>query len=229
MEEIFIGIDYSRISPAMTVIKKDGIYFYSFPREGNIKESYKEVLETSEITVNLIPKIDGHTNLENMESSYSYDAELLAETVCAALKEFISNDYKLTIALEGLSFASTGSSSLTYAGYHFIFRYLLSKTLNIKYEDIHIIAPGTLKKTAGKGNLKKDEMIAAFISDSYWANTKFHQILVNIPTLFQSPKAKHFMKPLDDIVDSAYAAKYLWNKAHGLIQEPKIKIKKNKK
>jgi hypothetical protein len=226
MEKIYIGIDYSRISPAVTIIKGDTISFHAFPREGNIKDSYKDNLELAGVKVNVLHKIDAYTNLENMESSYSYDAELLAMSVINAIKKILEFEvsYELSIALEGLSFASTGSSSLTYAGYHFILRYLLSKELQIKYENIHIIAPGTLKKTAGKGNFKKDEMIGAFITCDYFKETKFQANLVHRPELFQSPKAKHWVKPVDDICDASYAALWLWQKDNLKIEEtPKTK------
>ncbi|MCK9574559.1 MAG: hypothetical protein WC979_01495 [Candidatus Pacearchaeota archaeon] len=224
MNEIFIGLDYSRTSSAMTVISDSGIKSYAFPRRGNIKDKYVETFESAEVTVEIMEHTDAFTNLDNMECSYSYDAELLADNICKAIGK-IANGQKIHIGLEGLSFASTGSSILTYAGYHFVLRYVLVKTLGIKYEDIHIFSPGTVKKTAGKGNYKKPEMIEAYIRSEFFAEMKLQQHLISHVELFQSPKAKHWAKPIDDIVDSLWVAKCLYDK----IQNDKEKKTKETK
>lgn len=206
---IYAGIDYSRISPAITIYKDGRFYFHSIQRNGNIKEKYIESLNESEIDVTVIDEIGEHKDESQMESIYSYDADYQARITAETIKDYI--DDEVEIALEGLSFSSQGSSALTYAGYHFILRRTLSEVLNIPYEKIHIISPGTIKKTAGKGNFKKEQMIEAFIGDKFFETSKFWQNINSKPELFQSPKAHNWQKPLDDLVDSAYACKWLIN------------------
>lgn len=207
---ILVGIDYSRISPAITIYKNGEFFFHSIQREGNIKEKYIESLNLSGIEVTVIDKIGEHKDESQMESIYSYDADYQARITAEAIKDYV--DDEVEIALEGLSFSSQGSSSLTYAGYHFILRRTLSEVLSIPYEKINIISPGTIKKTAGKGNYKKEQMIDAFIHDEFFKETKFWQDINASPELFQSPKAHNWQKPLDDLVDSAYACKWLVKK-----------------
>ena len=205
-----VGIDYSRISPAITIYDNGKFYFCSIQREGNIKENYAEELRKAGIDVIIIDKLKEHGDESDMETHYSYDADFQATITANKIKEFVQND--CTIALEGLSFGSTGSSALTYAGYHFILRRTLKEVLRIPYENINIISPGTVKKTAGKGNFKKDEMINAFINDTFFSETDFWKTINSHPEVFQSPKAKNWQKPLDDLVDSCYACKWLIQK-----------------
>lgn len=204
---VFIGIDYSRISPAITAYDDGRFYFCSIQREGNIKDKYKETLERSGINVDVISKIEEHDDESDMEAIYSADADFQAKITADKIKELVG-EKECIIALEGLSFGSTGASSLTYAGYHFILRRQISETLGLPYCKINIVAPSRVKKTAGKGNYNKDQMIEAFMQDEFFSESKFWQDLRKMPELFQSPKAKKWMKPLDDIVDSAYLCKW---------------------
>ena len=204
-----VGIDYSRISPAITIYEEGRFYFCSIQREKNIKETYAEDLRKSGIDVIVIDKIKEHSDETEMETIYSYDADYQARIVAEVIKEHGTD---VEIALEGLSFASQGSSSLTYAGYHFILRRTLKEILGIPYEKINIVAPGTVKKTAGKGHFKKEQMMEAFINDEFFSSTDFWQNINHTPELFQSPKAKNWQKPLDDLVDSSYCCKWLVQK-----------------
>lgn len=208
----YIGIDYSRISPAFTIYDEGEFYFCSIQREGNIRDRYKETLETSGVEVDVIDKIAPHDDESEMEAIYSYDADYQAQMTANKLKG-LTEGKDISIALEGLSFASSGASSLTYAGYHFILRKTLSDTLGVPYERIEIVAPSRVKKTAGKGNYNKDQMIEAFIGDEFFSSSKLWQDINKIPEVFQSPKAKKWQKPLDDLVDSAYLCKYIYLKS----------------
>jgi len=136
---------------------------------------------------------------------------MLATAVATAILPHLKGDIK--IGIEGISFASPGNTKVQYAGYHYVLRLLLTIVLPIKYDAVYVYAPNTVKKTAGKGNFKKDQMIEAFInSDAVeLQNCPLRNGLIKTPELYQSPKAKHWMKPLDDIVDSYWTMKTLLN------------------
>lgn len=207
---IWVGIDYSLISPAITTFDDNKFSFHSIQREKNIKDSYKMILESCGISVDILPKLERDEDETKMEISYSYDADLQAQKTAEKIKEALNGEKNFMIGLEGLSFSSSGASALTYAGYHFILRRELANVLDVPYEKIVIVAPSRVKKTAGKGNYNKEQMIDAFRCDDFFSSSSFWMTIKEKPELFQSPKAKNWMKPLDDLVDSAYACKYMW-------------------
>ena len=208
----YVGIDYSLKSPAVTVMSKaSDITFVIFPRENSLKDKYIETLKDTGVIISPVPYIKNVKDLAENERINSGDSEMLATAVATAILPHLKGDIK--IGIEGISFASPGNTKVQYAGYHYVLRLLLTIVLPIKYDAVYVYAPNTVKKTAGKGNFKKDQMIEAFInSDAVeLQNCPLRNGLIKTPELYQSPKAKHWMKPLDDIVDSYWTMKTLLN------------------
>ena len=208
----YVGIDYSLKSPAVTVmLEASDITFFIFPRENSLKDKYIETLKDTGIIISPVPYIKNVKDLAENERINSGDSEMLATAVATAILPHLKGDIK--IGIEGISFASPGNTKVQYAGYHYVMRLVLNAKLNIDYEDMYVYAPNTVKKTAGKGNFKKEQMIDAFInSDAVeLQNCPLRNGLIKTPELYQSPKAKHYMKPLDDIVDSYWTMKTLFN------------------
>lgn len=208
----YVGIDYSLKSPAVTVMSEAfDITFFIFPRENSLKDKYIETLKDTGVIISPVPYIKNVKDLAENERINSGDSEMLATAVATAILPHLKGDIK--IGIEGISFASPGNTKVQYAGYHYVLRLLLTIVLPIKYDAVYVYAPNTVKKTAGKGNFKKDQMIEAFInSDAVeLQNCPLRNGLIKTPELYQSPKAKHWMKPLDDIVDSYWTMKTLLN------------------
>ena len=88
-----------------------------------------------------------------------------------------------------------------------ILKLKLLKTLNP--EDLLTVAPTTIKKFAGKGNMNKLQLFEA-----YQKNVNEDQILAKSP-LWKIVKdleiGKKIPKPLDDLVDAYFLAAYVSN------------------
>jgi hypothetical protein len=129
-----------------------------------------------------------YTDLEVWKIS---DASLLAKTIVSNLPDEVD-----LVGLEGFSYGSKGNSGLDIAGY----AYCVRKELFEKYgsSKLAIFSPANVKKTAGKGNAGKDEMLNFFIAnqDINLNNTKFWKNIVN--------KKIAIEKPVDDLIDSWY-------------------------
>lgn len=211
MKKTICGIDYSLKSPAVTILYDNQIKYFAFPRENTLKDTYIETMRSVGINVIIVPNVINVKDLSANERINSKDAENLATTLCNAIRQYICEDS--CIAIEGISFASPGNTKVQYSGFHYILRLVIHKELGIPYENIYIYAPNAVKKTAGKGNYKKHQMIQAFIESDApeLQNCSMKKSLIETPELFQSPKAKNWLKPLDDLIDSWWTLKTLIN------------------
>lgn len=209
----YVGIDYSLKSPAVCVMSEtaDDMRFFIFPREGSLKDKYIETLKEHGIIVTPVSYIKNVKDLAENERINSEDSENLATAVASAIQPYITDE--TFIGIEGISFASPGNTKIQYAGYHYVMRLILHQQLSLDYDNMYVYAPNAVKKTAGKGNYKKEQMIEAFIKcDSHEVMmNKLRSGLINDPDSFQSPKAKHYLKPLDDMIDAFWTMKTLFN------------------
>lgn len=204
-----VGIDYSLKSPAVAILYDNEVKYFAFPRENTLKNTYIETMIRAGISVTIVPNVTNVKDLSANERVNSKDAENLATTLCNSIRHYVNADS--CIAIEGISFASPGNTKVQYAGFHYILRLIIHKELNIPYENIYIYAPNSVKKTAGKGNYKKHQMIEAFIDSDApeLINNVLKKTLIDVPETFQSPKAKSWVKPLDDIIDAWWTLKTL--------------------
>ena len=114
-----------------------------------------------------------------------------------------------TIAFEGTSYGSKMGTNnmIDMAAGAAILKLKLLKTLNP--EDLLTVAPTTIKKFAGKGNMNKLQLFEA-----YQKNVNEDQILAKSP-LWKIVKdleiGKKIPKPLDDLVDAYFLAAYVSN------------------
>lgn len=210
-----IGIDYSLKSPAVTILtNKKNLKHFAFPRIRTLKEDYILTLRNSDINITEIEQITNVKCLQENERINSNDAETLAKTICKTIETYV--DKYSIFAIEGISFASPGNTKIQYAGYHYILRYIISTYFSISYDKIYVYAPMSVKQTAGKGNFNKNQMIEAFMSANYdeLKTSKLWNDLNDITKIeyFQTKKAKHFMKPLDDLVDSYWVLRTFMKK-----------------
>jgi hypothetical protein len=206
---MIVGVDFSIKSTAVTVITNLGnYYFYTFARKSVAKEDFFLTLQNSGVNVISLPDeapLPKTANLTDKERSSIVDGLMLTESIVQTLSthNFDENSH---VAIEGFSFASTGNRLAQISGYQWLLRAKLMEALKINANQLSFYSPMTIKATAGKGNYKKEEMIAAFINSD--ANCKFARRLREAPAEFQNKKGQ-WLKPLDDLVDSYWIAKTL--------------------
>jgi len=112
-----------------------------------------------------------------------------------------------TIAFEGTSYGSNGGTNnmIDMAAGAAILKLKLLKTLNP--DDIKTVAPTTIKKFAGKGNMNKLQLF-----DCFQRNVNEDPILAKSP-LWKIVKdlevGKKIPKPLDDLVDAYFLVAFV--------------------
>jgi len=218
-----IGIDYSLKSPAVTIIDSKGDYhFLCFPRTDVIKSIVEKYLVACDVYVKVLdkePTLAKKATLAERERSSLIDANKQISDIVSSIHSHhseyiwdISNpeDLKYNVGIEGFSFASTGNRLAQISGYQWVLRYMLFQSGKLKPENLHVYAPMTVKATAGKGNYKKDDMIAAFLNstDPHLIKSPFWKTMHSNPEFFQNKKGG-WEKPIDDIIDSFWVLQTL--------------------
>ncbi len=216
-----IGIDFSIKSPAACVRDGEGnLTFFSYPRRSVAKEDFLRTLTDSGVILHVIPDepaLPKKASIGERERSSLIDADIEITTILESLRWAWTRDLflrerekELYVSIEGFSFASTGNRLAQLSGYQWVLRYMLRKDMKMKPENFYVYAPMTVKATAGKGNFKKEDMIAAFIQseDPQLRETKFWQRLNEAPAEFQTKRGA-WLKPLDDIIDSYWVLRTL--------------------
>jgi hypothetical protein len=212
---MYIGIDFSIKSPAITIRDHSGVHFYSLPRTDVVREDCEIALKEAGVDIHKLwveGKLPSNATIAMRERSSLvdsvYETNEIIDIITTATENVIgSNVY---VAIEGFSFGSSGNRLAQLSGYQWLLRYRLLEDCHIPFQNIYIFSPMTVKATAGKGNLKKEGMIDAFLADDdedlqengLWVEMKDN------PLNFQNKKGA-WLKPIDDIIDSYWVLRTL--------------------
>lgn len=213
-----LGIDFSIKSPAATLKTGDLYTFYTFARNTAVKDPVVLSLQAAGVITNIYknePILPKKSTIAERERSSLEDAYMLIPGIV----QWFSNLSISSYAIEGFSFASTGNRLAQISGYQWVLRWEFLK-MGVDFDNFWIFAPMTIKATAGKGNFKKEDMIAAFLNseDEILKKTGLWKAMTSQPQLFQNKKGA-WEKPIDDIADSYFVLKTL---------EKTLKEKENK-
>ena len=117
--------------------------------------------------------------------------------------EIAGDDSPFVIAFEGSSYgSSSGTNNIIdmAAGAAILKMELMSR---LKVLDMMTIAPSTIKKHAGKGNMKKDELWVKFLDNVLNDSVLENQSLLGFCKT-NIGETKKVPKPLDDLVDAYF-------------------------
>lgn len=217
MDKVFIGLDYSIISPGICIIKDNKykwISIYSTDEADHHKilnkenSSFKILNESKSITINLRNKIlkqgetYSHTERNKLNSSIE-EVDFIISEIKKHLIDFTGEVY---CAIEGISFGASGNTLIDIAMSTGLFRAsIVQNILNGAFDKFFVFSPGTIKKFALKGNAKKDELYHALISKEELKDLE----LVKILTMYKDSwitGSGTVKKPIDDIVDATWIA-----------------------
>jgi hypothetical protein len=206
---IYIGIDFSLNSPALTVKLEDESYhFISFYNDGGRDpkkptpkafQIHKELSESR--TIIALPynrQVGSDVNIIK-ERQKLVDGKMIANKIITTIESYVG-DSEIKIGLEGFSYGSTGNSFIDIVQYNTFLRNAILEKFGV--ELLYVFPPSHVKKNAGKGNANKHYMANAFQNDV------FDDKDLRLSKLWQWCSDKDYSekipKPLDDIIDSYF-------------------------
>lgn len=211
----YIGIDFSLTSPAFCVFKGGKYSWGSLTRTDRTSESLKKSKDKPYAVLDGDPDIDlffltkkempeEYSARERVKIDYFQD---IVDVFWYHIEPFIGGEVK--IAMEGLSFASNGNALIDIS----MATALIRKKIvdKIGSQNFYVFPPTAIKKFAGKGNFKKDEMYYSLIQKAPEAGGNFTDFTDTIAKHSSSwiTKSKQVNKPVDDLVDASWICLFL--------------------
>lgn len=204
----YIAIDFSLNSPGICLYndksRKYKFIAYLKPKTGTKKEqSLQEDLALLEDTT--LVKQPDFTNDQNYSGNelakvIRYD-KMATDIINLILQESFRGDSYI-IAFEGTSYGSKMGTNnmIDMAAGAAILKLKMLKTL--RPEDLFTVAPTTIKKFAGKGNMNKRQVFEAFVNNSIEDKSllkgSFYKKVSELEVGSRIPK------PIDDLVDAFF-------------------------
>ena len=212
---IYIGIDFSLTSPAFCVLK-DGEYSWgSLTRTDRTAESLRKSKDKPYAILEGDPSIDlFFLTKKEMPEEYSAKERVkidyfqeVVDSLWSHIEPFLGGDVK--IAIEGLSFSSNGNALIDISMATALIRKKIVDRIGSK--NFYVFPPTAIKKFAGKGNFKKDEMYHALVEKAPTAGGNFSDFTDVISKHASSwiTKSKQVNKPIDDLVDASWICLFL--------------------
>lgn len=211
----FLAVDFSLNSPGICLYndKSKKYHFISYIKPGSgTKPELKLQEEISLLNdVTLVDQPD-FTNTESFSSAELLKVKRYDRMADDIINLVLQNSFEgdgFVIAFEGTSYGSKMGTNnvIDMAAGAAILKLKLLKTLNP--EDILTVAPTTIKKFAGKGNMNKLQLF-----ESFQKNVNEDPILAKSP-LWKMVKdlevGKKIPKPLDDLVDAYFLVAFVSN------------------
>lgn len=199
-----VAIDYSINSPGICLIKDGMPYYISYikPKSGTKKQQalQEEMNLLDDVTLINQPE----PNVDKQELTRVMRHRVIAEGICDLIAEHTNTDEEYKIYFEGSSYGTSrfGTNSLIdLASASSILKSYLIDRFNVTVLEVY--APTTIKKHAGKGNMKKMEMWEVYLKDE----SNRESGLWNFCQQFKEDKK--IMKPLDDLVDAYFIMSYV--------------------
>lgn len=203
----FITIDFSLNSPGICVFNSntEQYHFISYLKRSGTKKAIKtqEDLALMEgVTLVFQPDWETHVDYSSIELAKIKRYDIMSNDIIELITKHIDKEDSFKIAFEGVSYGSSAGTNniIDMAAAASILKIKLLKYF--KPEDILTIAPSTIKKHAGKGNMNKLALWDVFINNStsekFLEETKFWKFAKTVEF------GKSIPKPFDDLVDAFY-------------------------
>lgn len=211
----FLAVDFSLNSPGICIFndKRKDYHFISYikPKTGTKAEQklQEELSLLKDVTLVSQPNFTNNESFSSAELLKIKRYDKMADDIINLVLQNSFDGDGFTIAFEGTSYGSKMGTNnmIDMAAGAAILKLKLLKTLSP--EDILTVAPTTIKKFAGKGNMNKLQLFEA-----YQKNVNEDQILAKSP-LWKIVKdleiGKKIPKPLDDLVDAYFLVAYVAN------------------
>jgi hypothetical protein len=212
----YVSVDFSLNSPGICIFNTESNthHYISYVKPGLGTKKEQKLQEDISILsdVTLVYQQDWKTTFGDYSKNelakvrrYMATADQIINIILGITKT--KNDY--IIAFEGTSYGSKmGTNNIIdmAAGAAILKEQMISQ-LHVK--DILTVAPTTIKKFAGKGNMNKLQLFEAYQQnvndDPILAQSPLHAMVKNLEI------GKKIPKPLDDLVDAYFLVSYVAN------------------
>ena len=203
----FVTIDFSLNSPGICLFnnKSKEYHFISYLKKNGSKKAIKIQEELSllkDVTLVFQPDFEKESDYSSVELAKIRRYDIMSNDIINLILQHSFPEDGYTIAFEGVSYGSSAGTNniIDMAAAASILKIKLLKCL--KPEDILTIAPATIKKHAGKGNMNKRVLWDVFTEnrtdEDFLEETKFWDFSKNLEV------GKSVPKPFDDLVDAFY-------------------------
>ena len=206
----YLAVDFSLNSPGVCLYndksKKYHFISYMKPGTGTKKDQklQEEMSLLKDVTLVSQPDFSKEEEFSSVELAKIKRYDRMADDIInLVLQESFKGD-GFTIAFEGTSYGSKMGTNnmIDMAAGAAILKLKLLKTL--MPEDLMTVAPTTIKKFAGKGNMNKSQLFEVFfnngIRDENLEKSPFYEWIKS------QDFGKKIPKPIDDLVDAFFLA-----------------------
>jgi len=213
----YITIDFSLNSPGICIFK-DKYHFISYlkPKSGTKKEQriQEDMALLSDVVLKEQPDFTNVGAYSSVELGKINRYITSANDIIDIIKEFTKGETQFVFAFEGTSFGSKqGTNNIIdmAAGAAILKLKILEEFNPITIETV---APSTIKKHAGKGNMNKSQLWKVFIeggqgTDEIVRVSDFLPFCVN-----EIGETTKIPKPFDDLVDAYFLNSYVQTLDH---------------
>lgn len=203
----FVTIDFSLNSPGICVFNSntEQYHFISYLKRTGTKKAIKmqeDLALMKGVTLVFQPDWETHVDYSSVELAKIKRYDIMSNDIIELITKYTDKEDSFKIAFEGVSYGSSAGTNniIDMAAAASILKIKLLKYF--KPEDILTIAPSTIKKHAGKGNMNKLALWEVFINNStgekFLEETNFWKFAKTVEF------GKSLPKPFDDLVDAFY-------------------------
>lgn len=196
-----VAIDFSINSPGICILKDNRPFFISLlkPNTGTKAQQalQSQMAELDDVHL----AFQEEPNIDRQEMSRVLRHRYIAEEICNLIEEHTDPSQPYKIFFEGASYGTSrfGTNSLLdLASAGSILKSFMFDRFTI--QEMEVIAPTSIKKFVGKGNMKKEGMWEHFLTDDSFQSSPFWNFCKSI----ESFEFKKLPKPVDDLVDAYY-------------------------
>lgn len=203
----FVTIDFSLNSPGICVYSNNKYYFIGYlkPKTGTKKEQ-KMQEELNLLKDTQISHQPDWTNNENYSKSEMIKIQRHMKTADDIINFILSvteTKKQYVVAFEGSSYGSSAGTNniIDMAAGAAILKMEMMSRLEVL--DMMTIAPSTIKKHAGNGRLKKDQLWLKFLENCL-EDPELHNSALLKYCKEEIGEVKKVPKPMDDLVDAYF-------------------------
>ena len=223
----YIGVDFSLNSPGFCVLTASSCNWISLHRTSNIidkmykKEGspFKILNDNNFVDVNIIARKEFSDEYHLKEREKILNAIYFSDLTIDLLAPYL--DENTVVAMEGLSFGSSGNSLIDISMTTALIRSAIVKKINP--DNFFVFSPTTIKKFALKGNSKKDELYESLIEKR--KEDLRLKPFIDVLREYKSSWVKGSNKvenPCSDLVDATWIALFIEENREKLLKEQAI-------